>query len=131
MIIVKLVAAVLFTHWMSQGSKATEKNDGICISHANVKFVSLARNIFTSDMFYTEINNLKCLYVSIYRNKTFVLLLHGNFSTLLNFKMYILRIIMSYSLLLPTSSHNFSTNFDFSIQNVVFSNSVSIESNSS
>ena len=71
LIIVKFVAAVLFTHWMSQGSKATEKNDGVCIRNANMKFVSLAGNILTSDMFYTKINNLKCLYVSIYRNKTY------------------------------------------------------------
>lgn len=125
-----LVAGVVFGRCMVQGRVATEENERICISNANMKFASLARNIYASDMFYTKINNLKCLYVSLYRNKSFVLLLHGNISTLLSFEMYILHLAVSHSLLLPTSSQKFSTNFNLIIQNVVFLSSIPIESNS-
>lgn len=69
---------------MVRGSETTEKNDVICISAANKKFVSLAKNIYASETFYTKIDNLKCMYVSIYGNKVFVLLLHDWISTLLN-----------------------------------------------
>lgn len=57
---------------MVQGSETTENNDLICISDANKKFVTLAKNIYASETFYTKINNLKCIYVSIYGNKVFV-----------------------------------------------------------
>lgn len=57
---------------MVQGSETTENNDLICISDANKKFVTLAKNIYASETIYTKINNLKCIYVSIYGNKVFV-----------------------------------------------------------
>lgn len=46
---------------MVRGSETTEKNDVICISDANKKFVSLAKNFYASETFYTKIDNLKCM----------------------------------------------------------------------
>ena len=71
---------------MVQGSETTEKNDEICISDANKKFASLTKSIYASETFYTKIENLKCIYVSIYGNKVFVLLFHEGISILLNLK---------------------------------------------
>ena len=42
----------------------TEETSRKCIEDANKKFASLTQNIYSSDIFYGSINNLKCIYVS-------------------------------------------------------------------
>ena len=58
------LVASLFPHFMVGDSKTNEETYKKCIKDANREFATLARSIYTSDIFDGAINNLKCIYVS-------------------------------------------------------------------
>ena len=58
------LVASLLPHFMVGDSKTNEETYKKCIKDANRKFATLARSIYTSDIFDGAINNLKCIYVS-------------------------------------------------------------------
>ena len=49
---------------MIRDTEMTEETSRKCIEDAHKKFASLTQNIYSSDIFYGSINNLKCIYVS-------------------------------------------------------------------